>query len=496
MTFVLAFVAMGAWSFATPLFGAPDEPVHVIKAAAVVRGELVGHLVGGSTDPTATVTVPAFYAGTRNIPACYHRQPTVPASCAPLATGGEAPKRVDIYNARYPPLYYAIVGLPSLLGARDAELYLMRLVSAALSAVFVALAVATAVAWSRSRLAIVGVVIAATPMVLFLGGVVNPAGLEASAAIAVWTAGAILVLEHLDDPPPGLVAVLGVSACVLELVRSLSPFWLGLTALVLLAVANLEGLRRFVGHRRVRAGLAIVAVVGVLAVVWILSVRSYDVFSTTPVGYSVPESTILEFSFLHNDYYLPGMIGVFGWFDTYAPTFTYVVWYGLVGFVTIAAAAVGRLRDAVTLGVFTVAIVVLPVAISTSQVHRYGFTWAGKDTLPFAVGLPILSAALIGRSLLAEHRGRIAGTVALLAFLAQVAAFFEMLRRYAVGTKGPDFGFLAHPVWKPPVGLPGVLLVEVVALGALGLLAYVATRQRSPEPEPPLDESAGPQSQP
>ncbi|MCU1493538.1 MAG: hypothetical protein JWO62_1302 [Acidimicrobiaceae bacterium] len=479
VTFVLAFVAMGAWSFATPLFAAPDEPVHIIKAAAVVRGELVGKLPGPSTSPLGLVTVPAFYAGTRNLPSCYHRRPTVPASCAPVASGGSGPKQVYIYNARYPPLYYAIVGLPSLLGSSDADIYLMRLVSAALSAVFIALAVSAAVLWSRSRLAIAGVVIAATPMVLFLGSVVNPAGLEASAAITVWTAGSILVLEHLDDPPPGLVAMLAASACVLELIRALSPFWLGLTAIILLAVSNLGSLRRFLAHRRVRYGLVAVVVVAALAVIWILSERSFDVYATPAgvVGYSVPESTILEFSFLHNDYYLPGMIGVFGWFDTFAPTFTYVVWYALIGFVTLAAAAVGRLRDALTLLVFVVAIVVVPVAISTSQVHRYGFTWAGKDTLAFAVGLPILAATLIGKSALAQHRGRIVGIVALCAFLAQVAAFFEMLRRYAVGTKGPDFGFLLHPTWKPPVSLPGVLAVEIVALGALAVLAYLVTRR-------------------
>ena len=474
--FVLAFVAMGSWSMATPLFGAPDEPVHVIKAAAVVRGEIVGHLVGGSTDPTAAVTVPAFYAGTRNIPACFHRQPTVPASCAPPAGGGGAPTVVDIYNARYPPLYYAIVGLPSLLGASDAELYLMRLVSAALSAFFVAAAVATAVAWSRSRLVLAGVVVAATPMVLFTGGVVNPVGLEASAGIAVWTAGAVLALEHLDDPPPGLVAVLAGCACVLELVRSLSPFWLALTAVVLLGVCDARRLRSFVAARSTRMGLAAVVAAGVVAIIWILKEHAFDVFSTTPVGYSVPESTILETSFSHNDYYLPDMVGVFGWFDTYAPTFTYVVWYAMVGFVSLAAAVVGRLRQAVVLALFAVAIVVVPVAISSSQVHRYGFTWAGKDTLAFAVGLPILAAALLGTSALDRHRARIVGSVGLLAFLAQVAAFFEMLRRYAVGTAGPDFGFLAHPAWRPPVSLPGVFAVEGAALGAFAVLAYTLAR--------------------
>jgi hypothetical protein len=476
LTLFLAFLAIGGWSLATPLFAAPDEPVHVIKAAAVVRGELVGKLLGGSTSPLGIVSVPDFYATTRNIPACYHRRPTVPASCAPRPSGSARTRQVVIYNARYPPLYYSIVGLPSLLGVGEVELYLMRLVSALLSSAFVALAVATAVAWSRHRVVVVGVVVATTPMVLFLGGVVNPAGLETSAAIATWTAGSVLVFEHLEDPPAGLVGALGLSACVLELSRPISPFWLALTALALVAVAERRSLRAFVAHRRVQVGLAVVFLVGVAATAWILRERSFDVYSTTPVGRSVSESRILETSFLHNDFYLPGMIGVFGWFDTYSPTFTYVVWYGLVGLLALAGAVVGRLRDALTLLVVTVAIVVVPVAISTSQVHRYGFTWAGKDTLPFAVGLPILAAALAGRSALAERRGRLAGVVALAAFLAQVAAFYEMLRRYAVGTAGSDFGFLEHWSWQPPIGLGGALGLEVPALALLAVAAYLVVR--------------------
>jgi len=484
VAFLFVFVAIGTWSIATPLFAAPDEPVHIIKAAAVVRGELLGQLQGPSSNAFGVETVPAFYADSRNVPACFHRHATIPASCAPTLNHSSTPTKVFVYNARYPPLYYAIVGLPSLLGTANVDLYLMRLVSAALSAICIALAITSAVVWSRSRLVIAGIVVASTPMVLFLGGVVNPAGLEASAGILVWSSAAILLVEHREEPPLGLVAVVAIGSCILELVRPLSPFWLGLTAIVILGVANLGRLRTLVSYRRVQIGAGLIILVAVAATIWIVKERAFDVYSTTPVGMSVPESTILETSFAHNYFYLPGMIGVFGWFDTYAPQVTYIIWYGLVGVVSLAAAVLGRLRDAVVLALFTVAIVVVPVAISSSQVHRYGFTWAGKDTLAFAVGLPILACALLGQSELARRSARLAGSTAFLAFIAQVAAFFEMLRRYAVGTKGPDFGFLVHSLWRPPVGLPGVLSIEVVALAALAILAWAAARGAAPLPLP------------
>ena len=46
--FLLIFALTALWSLATPLFGGPNEPVQVIKAVAVARGEFTGRLVGNS----------------------------------------------------------------------------------------------------------------------------------------------------------------------------------------------------------------------------------------------------------------------------------------------------------------------------------------------------------------------------------------------------------------------------------------------------------------
>ena len=43
LTAFLAFFALSAaWALATPLTAAPDEPFHMVKAAATVRGQLHG----------------------------------------------------------------------------------------------------------------------------------------------------------------------------------------------------------------------------------------------------------------------------------------------------------------------------------------------------------------------------------------------------------------------------------------------------------------------
>ncbi len=487
----LVFCAMALWSAATPLYAAPDEPVQAAKAAAVVRGELAGSRYSSQAKALGLVRVPAFFAlpTNRNDPTCYHRQPTIPASCAPaLVNAGNALTPSWIYVARYPPLYYAIVGLPSLFGSDPLTLYLMRLVAALLSAVFVGLAVMSAVVWSKNRLLLAGVLVATTPMVLFLGGVVNPSGLEVAAAISVWTSGTLLATEHLHDPPPGLVAVLGASAAVFELVRALSPFWLALIALVLVGISDWRGLAAFFRRREPRWAVAGVALVGVVAVAWILGEHATDVYSRSPLG-PTPETTILETSFSHNDFYLQGMIGVFGWFDTFSPTFTYVAWYGLVGLLALMAAVVARARQVLVLVLLTVAIVVVPVAISSSQVHRYGYTWSGRDTLPLAVGLPLLAAALIAQSDFARHGRRLVAGAGVVASLAQFAAFFEALRRYGVGTRGPDFGFLLHASWSPPTGFFFLLVAEAVVLallcaGAAALVPAPSLRRGAHAPGP------------
>jgi len=73
--FAIVWLLSIAWSLATPLFGGPDEPAHVIKAATVARGEFTGELIGKSDSPFGRVLVPEYYATTRNIPTCFHRNP-------------------------------------------------------------------------------------------------------------------------------------------------------------------------------------------------------------------------------------------------------------------------------------------------------------------------------------------------------------------------------------------------------------------------------------
>ena len=167
VAFVLIFLNMSAWSLATPLFASPDEPTQIVRGVALVRGQIIGTPSPGSLGAYTLVTVPAFYAEGNHVP-CFAFKIRVPASCVrPLAVNTRSVVTTT-YVGHYPPLYYAMVGIPSLLMVSTTSIYLMRLVSAALSALLVALALMSVIAWSRRPLLLLGLLLAVTPMTLFL----------------------------------------------------------------------------------------------------------------------------------------------------------------------------------------------------------------------------------------------------------------------------------------------------------------------------------------
>src|SRR5207248_2659792 len=138
--------------------------------------------------------------------------------------------------------------------------YLMRLVSALLTGALIATAV-TALQRSVSPTVLgAGVVVAVTPMVLFLGGVVNPGGTEIAAALAFWVCGLVLTSRATERVENWLVTGAGIAGCVLALSRPLGPLWIALIALTILGVADRAALRSVARSRRARLWAAVIGV--------------------------------------------------------------------------------------------------------------------------------------------------------------------------------------------------------------------------------------------
>jgi predicted membrane protein DUF2142 len=284
---VLAFGNMAVWSLASPLSASPDEPAHVDRAVALDHGQLIGQTYQNDGNAKTVVTVPKMYGAENYYGSCFTFNSAQPATCAKPLTSSTQELPTITYVGRYPPLYYAIVGLPSIVGTSHATIYFMRLMSGLLSAVFLALAVMAVATWSRRRLLLVGVLVPATPMTFFLGSVVNPSGFEISSALCLWSAGLVLALERADRPPPGLVAVVVGATMALLLARGLSPLWVVGTLGILGLLAGWKSVQSIARDRSARWSLVALVPTGIFAVVWIVLAHALDLL---PVGAVIPKS--------------------------------------------------------------------------------------------------------------------------------------------------------------------------------------------------------------
>ncbi len=506
--FAILFGLAACWSVATPLFASVDEPAHVLRAASVAHGQSVGapcsrqsttsacrpdHAARG---PWTLVRVPAGIAHeVGDGPTCYPFHPDVSAGCAsvPSPGGARGTALMPTYVGRYPPLYYAVVGIPSLFTSRTVVLYLMRLVSGALSAAFLAAAFSAARHSRRFLLAPLGVGLAVTPMALFLSGVVNPSGLEISTAICAWSTALTLAGDPELHRSRFLIVWLALSAGVLVQTRGLSPVFL---AAVVAGVALLFGVRPW---RRAwdtvvaRAGLAFVVICSAFALAWYVLVHPTRVTPQASGPVHEHGLALLAASYHHLLWMVPQMVGFFGWLDAPAPQLTYHIWYAALIFFGVLVVARRWYRGVGVWALLAAATVAVPVAATAHVANRLGLIGQGRDWLPLAVSLPLVGAYAArrlvppGRSG-GAHRGRSGGAVILARLwryaaaalsaaamaalgVAEMGGFLRALHRYRDGLGHPTHLF-GHASWTPPLP-PGIVIVAAAAL-TLAWCAWVA----------------------
>jgi flagellin-like protein len=462
-------VVTWSWALLSPIMSGHDEPSHAVRAAAVVRGQLLG-----DPDPDAfpsepnvliTVRVPEayLYAGRAG---CFHRQPQLTPHCAPELTGTHEQVDVHTYQFRSQPAYYALVGLPSLVDPGEAGMYGMRLLSGAVCAALLASALASARAAVRPAWVVLGVAVAVVPEALYLASTISSNAVEVAAAISLWTALAAMAAAR-GAPAARSVARAGVALTVLVATRGLSPAFAVLVLVAMAIVAGREQVRGWWAVAGTRRWLAASGVVAVASLAYIEGVRRWLPIEREGQGLATALDRL--------PWYLRQGVGIFGSNDIPLPDLVYGVWAVAVVSILLLALWVAPPRAGLVLVGVALAGIGLQIGAEGFALPPIGFFWQGRYALPVLVGVPILAGHL-----LSEHGSRLArlerGAPLAVAALGvtHVVALLEPVRRYAVTVEGPrnPITFLTDPVWSPDTGPAWVWVALFTAgLAAAGWLA-------------------------
>jgi hypothetical protein len=492
-TFLLVAAVGASWAIADPLFAPADEGSHTIRAAAVGRGQILGSAlspsqvddltwgIGGRQGPPASayesVRVPSIY----DTPAynCFVFQAAATPGCVKFA--GSFRRLADVVTAvpRYPPAYYAWVGILSRPFRAGAEqMYAMRLASVVLMAGLLASAFETIWSMGYSRMAPLGLLVALTPQTLFVNGAINPSAMETSAAIALWVSGAALARATPAELSNRLIGRTAIGAILLVVARHISPLWLALIGLTLLSLTGRSTLRSIVARRATRIWAATLAAAVAAALAWIVLREPFSTAHSIypPGGFTISE--ILTHNVNAIWWHYGAMIGIFGWSEVPIPSVTLFLWTALLGFIVFLAITFARdSRSVFVLGTAIATSVLAPFVIDSASAiaNGVGFTWQGRYGLPYAAGVPILAGMLVERSSIERFldRRRVFLFLGAALVVAHTFAFWQMLRRYSVGLTGPLL-FWVEPQWTPPV--PTLFLVVAFPSAMTALVWWTLVR--------------------
>jgi hypothetical protein len=385
-------------------------------------------------------------------------------------------------------VYYLLVGWPSLFLSGEIAIYAMRAASALLSSFLIAAAFA-AVNQIRGgrRLALTALVVGLTPMVFFLGGVVNPNGAEIAGVMAfaalLWLAINRPDLPHRTE----IVVFVGSTAALVANLRTTSPLFLVLAAIPVLIASGWPATRAFFRRAAVLRVIAGTAVIASFGVAWTLLIGLHSGFipssGTERDGFVTAFVTTLE----NTVKYGREMIAVFGWLDTQMPDFIYMIWTFLIGLALIGAFATIRRGKLLALALASVTFFFLPAILQAPTAAEFGYIWQGRYTLPLFV-LMVVIAGLAAAATMGENgapvQRRLLVLVMGIAGFAHLVSFFVALKRYVVGTDGGHLAMIIDPDWNPPGTWPFILPLHIIALAGLAAVLLWTTKttpQAAPE---------------
>ncbi len=467
-----------AWVFTNPPGAGPDEAANYIKAVAVGQGDLLGRPVASNPDqPNTAFTPNALRAEWADSTTRWLR---VPANLVPAGftlSNATSPTQPS-YVGTYQPFMYLLPGLATRLAPDPiTAVILARLVTG-----LICLGLLATAAWllwmpGRAGLPLTGLVLAITPLVVFLSAVVSASGFEICAGICTFAA--VIRIARPQPPTRAVFIAVAISGVVLALSRPLGVIWLGLDLGLLVLLTNPHRLLTIIKTtgRAPRIGALALLAAAALGLVWELAVDPHHHTTVDEILYYLPRAIAL----LPLD--LKQGIGIFGWLDTWMPAGAYSLWIGAMAALLLVAVLVATRRQRLILGLLAVAtigvalvvgaVIIMPIGGSALQARYF---------LAFAVTVPLYAGEIIALNAHRLRRFKAAhltgGFVAVAAVLQGIALSVNL-----TGFSGdlPDYARVFSPSghWAPPLG--SSLWLGVGLAGCAFLLASGAAAFRKPE---------------
>ncbi|MGZ8650365.1 MAG: DUF2142 domain-containing protein [Solirubrobacteraceae bacterium] len=491
-----------AWVFGNPPGAAPDEGAHFIRALGAGHGDLRGDEFvptaaerrafqqageNAAEAPTATDRAALLWAARQtrvfSVPqrlvgapfGCNATRPAVSAACVdrppvPPASQG----RPVSYTGTYPPFVYIVPGAFMRPGETPNQAMLVgRVVVAVFNLAL--LWIALALLWSRESpvLAVAGLLVATTPMVLYTASTVNASGPEIVAGLAFVAA---LLRLYRGDRGAWVWGALAVSGAVLAVSRTLGP------ALVVTLLGTVALTQGPAAGRRVLAGKPRAAVVALAVLALALLVGLVWTITQQPSGVSPPFGWGDSFrkAFRELGATARQAVGDFGSLDTQLPQPVYALWGLSVLALAGLALWLGSARERLGLLATAVIVVLATVVISAVQ-SRTGFGVQGRHVLPVLLLVPLLAAETVWRhrTALSPASVRVAAFASLTGFgLLHAISWLVNARREGVGVDSSWGSLLSAPEWSPPLGWTFWIVVVAVSAASATAAGIALARRR------------------
>lgn len=456
------FVALGAWALASPVGASPDEDFHVVSVWCG-QGVQEGRCEPGPTPDSRLVPNELMRA------TCYAFHADQSAACQtepPVEPGMTSTARAN-FDGLYPPVFYWVNSV-FVSGNVSASVIVMRLFNALLYVVLIA-AIYLAVPAGLRRPMVLGGLVTAVPLGMFIVPSINPS----SWAMLCATTLLVSVLGYLTSDDRRRRIQLGVLAGVSMLVGAGARGDAAIYAVIAIGAAVILTVQRNQAYLRRAILPAALAVIGMITYFSVGQSSHADAANAAqPFSLSRLITVALDVPALW-----VGGLGAWGlgWLDTTMKPIVWVSSWSVFAAVVFLALARAGSRRAIATAAVAAAALVIPTYVQFLTGYPVGSIVQPRYVLPLLTILAVTAMIRLDGQAFQLSNGQRWVIVGLLS-IANAVALHGNIRRYVTGTDGVGINLNDGAEWWWSGFVPP-LWVWIVGALAFAAGAILLTRE-------------------